>query len=53
MPRRGEPNDDLRAPEEAFGAKYIGGPFVYDGAHAWLKVVPEKIVSWNFAKMLG
>jgi hypothetical protein len=24
-----------------------------DGRHAWLKVVPEKIVSWDFRKIPG
>jgi PPOX class probable F420-dependent enzyme len=50
-PRTGEPNDELLWPEQAFGDKYAGGKFVYDGGHAWLKVVPEKIVSWDFRKM--
>lgn len=53
-PRTGEPNDELTAPEAAFAAKYSGGgAFQYDGRHAWLKVTPEKIVSWDFRKMLG
>ncbi|PXW26683.1 UNVERIFIED_CONTAM: pyridoxamine 5'-phosphate oxidase [Williamsia faeni] len=50
VPRTGEPNDELVAPETAFGNKYAGGRFGYDGRHAWLKVVPEKIVSWDFSK---
>jgi hypothetical protein len=50
-PRTGEPNDALTSPESAFGQKYAGGQFTYDGGHAWLKLVPEKIVSWDFRKM--
>jgi hypothetical protein len=53
-PRTGEPNDELTAPETAFATKYTGGgTFHYDGRHAWLKVVPEKFVSWDFRKMFG
>ncbi len=50
-PRVGEPYDDLVEPERRFGAKYAGGNFSYDGRHAWLRVVPDKIVSWDFQKM--
>lgn len=52
-PRTGEPHDALVAPEAAFGRKYADGEFSYDGAHAWLRVDPEKIVSWDFRKMAG
>jgi hypothetical protein len=51
VPRAGEANDELAAPEHAFGEKYAGGTFVHDGRHAWLRVVPDKIVSWDFRKM--
>lgn len=37
--------------ERLFGAKYTGGDFVPDGHHAWLRMVPDKIVSWDFRKM--
>lgn len=50
-PRVGDPNDLLIAPEKAFGLKYRSGPFQYDGKHAWMKIVPDKIVSWDFRKM--
>lgn len=33
-----------------FGDKYFGGAFATDGRHAWLRIVPEKIVSWDFRK---
>jgi PPOX class probable F420-dependent enzyme len=51
VPRVGEPNDDLVAAEQLFGDKYAGGTFGHDGRHAWLRIVPEKIVSWDFRKM--
>jgi hypothetical protein len=51
IPRAGEANDELAEPEQLFGAKYAGGAFAPDGRHAWLQVVPEKIVSWDFRKM--
>jgi PPOX class probable F420-dependent enzyme len=53
LPRRGESNPDLEEPERLFGSKYAGGPFSYDGRHGWLRLVPEKIVSWDFRKMPG
>jgi hypothetical protein len=51
VPRVGEPNDDLVVPEQIFGEKYAGGTFRHDGRHSWLRIVPEKIVSWDFRKM--
>ncbi len=50
VPRTGDPVDELTAPEAAFGDKYAGGRFGYDGRHAWLRVDPVKIVSWDFRK---
>ena len=43
--------DPARAAEEAFGAKYAGGQFMPDGRHAWLRIVPEKMTSWDFRKI--
>jgi hypothetical protein len=51
VPRTGVPNDDLVDPERRFGDKYAGGTFTHDGRHAWIRVAPEKIVSWDFRKM--
>ena len=31
--------------------KYSGGTIVRDGRHAWLRLVPEKITSWDFRKI--
>jgi Pyridoxamine 5'-phosphate oxidase len=43
--------DSARPAEDAFGAKYAGGQFIPDGRHGWLRIVPEKITSWDFRKM--
>jgi Pyridoxamine 5'-phosphate oxidase len=51
VPRTGEPVEELREPERLFGAKYAGGEFRYDGRHAWLRVAPTKVVSWDFTRM--
>jgi len=50
-PRVDEPDPDLEVPERLFGDKYAGGTFVYDGGHAWMRLTPEKTVSWDFKKM--
>lgn len=51
VPWTGEPDADLVEPERIFGAKYRDGAFDIDGRHAWLRLVPEKIVSWDFRKL--
>ncbi len=51
VPRTGQPIDSLIEPERRFGAKYGGGVFTHDGRHAWLQVIPDKIVSWDFRKL--
>ena len=51
VPRTDRPDPALADPERLFGEKYAGGPFVADGRHAWLRVAPDKIVSWDFRKM--
>lgn len=53
VPRTGEPVDELETPERLFGDKYAGGTFRHDGRHAWLRVTPLKIVSWDFRKLVG
>jgi hypothetical protein len=50
VPWTGEPHPDLDEPVRLFGAKYAGGRLPSDGRHAWLRIVPEKIVSWDFRK---
>ena len=55
VPRTGEVVvDELLTPERLFGDKYRGGgAFINDGRHAWLKVLPDKITSWDFRKAFG
>jgi Pyridoxamine 5'-phosphate oxidase len=52
VPRVGEPADELRAVEAAYAAKYLAaGLMRHDGRHAWLRLVPETLVSWDFTKL--
>jgi hypothetical protein len=51
VPRRGDVVPELAASEQAFADKYTGGTFPYDGRHAWLRLVPTRIVSWDFARL--
>jgi hypothetical protein len=52
VPRVGQPNDELIDPERLFARKYSGTDELnYDGRHAWRRVVPDKIVSWDFRKL--
>jgi PPOX class probable F420-dependent enzyme len=50
-PRTGEPVPELETPEQLFADKYAGGTVFHDGRHAWLRITPEKIVSWDFRKL--
>ena len=34
-----------------FADRYTGGVVQRDGRHAWLRLVPEKVVSWDFRKL--
>jgi nitroimidazol reductase NimA-like FMN-containing flavoprotein (pyridoxamine 5'-phosphate oxidase superfamily) len=52
VPRTGEPSAGLAAVESLFARKYYGGEAMdYDGRHAWRRVTPEKITSWDFRKI--
>ena len=52
VPRTGEPNDALSGIEPVFARKYMGGDDMFhDGRHAWLRVKPTKIASWDFRKL--
>ncbi len=53
VPRTGEPVPELDGPERLYADKYAGGTVFHDGRHAWLRVDPDKIVSWDFRKMAG
>ncbi|MCC3771752.1 pyridoxamine 5'-phosphate oxidase family protein [Streptomyces sp. UNOC14_S4] len=51
-PRTGLPCPELDAPEALFAAKYFGTPTMpHDGGHAWLRLKPEKVLSWDFRKL--
>ncbi len=51
VPRTGEPHPELERVEQAFADRYTGGHVVIDGRHAWLRLRPEKITSWDFRKI--
>jgi hypothetical protein len=51
VPRGQAPDLTLEVPERLFGQKYSNGAFHPDGRHAWLRLIPEKIVSWDFRKI--
>ncbi|ANY09102.1 pyridoxamine 5'-phosphate oxidase family protein [Pseudonocardia sp. HH130630-07] len=51
VPRTGEPHPDLDRVEQGFADRYTGGHVVVDGRHAWLRLRPEKISSWDFRKL--
>jgi len=55
VPRIGEEGEglpELAEPELLMAAKYFGQPqMIHDGRHAWLRITPLKIVSWDFRKL--
>jgi hypothetical protein len=52
VPRTGRPDEGLTAVESLFTSKYFGGgPMLFDGRHAWRRITPEKITSWDFRKI--
>ncbi|MER5910487.1 pyridoxamine 5'-phosphate oxidase family protein [Streptomyces sp. NPDC001982] len=52
IPRTGELCAELDAPEALFARKNFGiEEMPYDGRHAWLRLTPDKIVSWDFRKL--
>ncbi|MGW1199390.1 pyridoxamine 5'-phosphate oxidase family protein [Streptomyces sp. NPDC002536] len=53
-PRRGDPCPGLDAVERLFAAKYFGlGAMPHDGRHAWVRLRPDRIVSWDFRRLPG
>jgi hypothetical protein len=51
VPRGQTPDPALAQPELLFARKYLGGDvFGADGRHAWLRLRPEKVTSWDFRK---
>jgi PPOX class probable F420-dependent enzyme len=52
VPRTGEDNADLVEIEKIFARKYLDSDEMFhDGGHAWLRVTPRKIASWDFRKL--
>lgn len=51
VPRTDEPRADLAEVERRYAEKYSGAAdFVPDGRHAWLRLTPARLVSWDFRK---
>ncbi|CUM42757.1 pyridoxamine 5'-phosphate oxidase family protein [Streptomyces gardneri] len=51
-PRTGEPFPALEAPEQLFAAKNFGLDVMpHDGRHAWARLTPDAIASWDFRKI--
>jgi hypothetical protein len=52
VPRGPEPHPELAEPERLFARKYAGtDEFTPDGRHGWLRITPDKLVSWDFRKI--
>jgi hypothetical protein len=52
QPRTGLPCAELEEPERLMAAKYHGGgSLAHDGRHVWLRLLPEREVSWDFRKL--
>jgi Pyridoxamine 5'-phosphate oxidase len=55
VPRTGEPDPqtpELAEPERLMAGKYFGAAdMTHDGRHAWLRITPAKITSWDFRKL--
>ena len=53
-PRTGELCAELDVPETLFARKNFRlEEMPHDGRHAWIRLTPEKIVSWDFRKLGG
>jgi hypothetical protein len=52
VPRVGDVHDRLAAVEQRFARKYASADALrHDGRHAWLRVEPAEIRSWDFRKL--
>jgi PPOX class probable F420-dependent enzyme len=55
VPRTGEqdpPAPELAEPELLMAAKYFNAaPMTHDARHAWLRITPRKLVTWDFRKL--
>ncbi|MGW6541016.1 pyridoxamine 5'-phosphate oxidase family protein [Streptomyces sp. NPDC055051] len=53
-PRTGEPCPELDVVERLFAAKNFGlDAMPHDGRHAWLRLTPDAVASWDFRKLGG
>ncbi|WP_369218188.1 pyridoxamine 5'-phosphate oxidase family protein [Streptomyces flavofungini] len=51
-PRTGEPCPELAVPEKLFARKLFGmDEMPHDGRHAWIRLTPDAIASWDFRKL--
>lgn len=51
-PRTGELRAELDVPETLFARKNFRlDEMPHDGRHAWIRLTPEKTVSWDFRKL--
>jgi hypothetical protein len=52
QPRSGKPCDELLEVERMYAEKYYGQVTLsYELRHAWLRLTPTRIVSWDFRKL--
>lgn len=52
QPRTGLPHSELARVEAAYAAKYdVPDGQMYDGRHAWLRVAPASVLSWDHRKI--
>lgn len=52
VPRTGAPDTELDETERLFARKYTGTDVMqHDGRHAWLRMVPDQVTSWDFRKI--
>ena len=50
----GENSPEVEEPERLFAGKYTDSERMqYDGRHAWLRIRPTKVNSWDFRKQFG
>ncbi|MGP4048592.1 pyridoxamine 5'-phosphate oxidase family protein [Streptomyces sp. 2A115] len=51
-PRTGEPSPELDAVERLFARKNFSlAEMPHDGRHAWMRLTPESVASWDFRKL--
>lgn len=51
-PRGGEPCPELDAPERLFAQRVFGlDAMPHDGRHAWIRLTPDAVASWDFRKL--